>query len=352
MMKQLSKRQGFTLIELLVVIAIIAILVALLLPAVQQAREAARRSSCKNNLKQLGIAMHNYHDTYTVFPPGVVNELDGSSASLCLDNHGHWTWSAFILPYVELGTVYDQFQVGDLRASQVMAQFETSMKSAYPAFRCPSDAGSPEAHNTSNSPGYAISKDPGGGNHGLSLMNYIAVNNTTNIRVRPNTGGGNDGTQGAVGMFFENSKIRMRDLTDGTSSTLMLGERSYRLGGVMMHAGTLFALRDHGSSTCRGPNGQDRNAGWNQGMMTVAGHVRDGINPALPATLSNTAQSSLRGNFSSQHRGGAQFCMADGSVRFLSENIDNDQETAAPYLIDSVLEALVGIRDGHIVGEF
>ena len=137
-----AKRFGFTLIELLVVIAIIAILVALLLPAVQQAREAARRSSCKNNLKQLGLALHNYHDTHGVFPAGYYagdhpsvadGEGDGRDA--------RYGWGSMILPFLEQAPLYDKMQVGDRLLSQnvndptVLADMQTPIS----AFRCPSD---------------------------------------------------------------------------------------------------------------------------------------------------------------------------------------------------------------------
>jgi len=108
-----NEPRGFTLIELLVVIAIIAILVALLLPAVQQAREAARRSSCKNNLKQLGIALHNYHDTHSVFPPGWMHPGISATGTASGDNDlGVWSWSTMVLPYVEQSAVYDALQPG------------------------------------------------------------------------------------------------------------------------------------------------------------------------------------------------------------------------------------------------
>ncbi|WP_339749897.1 DUF1559 domain-containing protein [uncultured Rubinisphaera sp.] len=110
------KRIGFTLIELLVVIAIIAILVALLLPAVQQAREAARRSSCKNNLKQIGLAMHNYHDTHSCFPPGYVDQMGESDEGDALTEN-QWGWGSQILPFLEQGAVFDVLDVGDNKLS-------------------------------------------------------------------------------------------------------------------------------------------------------------------------------------------------------------------------------------------
>ena len=106
-------QRGFTLIELLVVIAIIAILIALLLPAVQQAREAARRSTCKNNLKQIGLAMHNYHETFGMFPPGYVEEILNTNGGHVADNEGHWAWNALLLPYLDQQALYDQYRMNE-----------------------------------------------------------------------------------------------------------------------------------------------------------------------------------------------------------------------------------------------
>jgi len=336
------RNRGFTLIELLVVIAIIAVLVALLLPAVQQAREAARRSSCKNNLKQLGLAFHNYHDTHNMLPPCYV-DLRGSG--LATNDHGHWAWSAFILPFVDQAPLYNQLQVGSRLPSQVMGTNPELLQQRLPGFVCPSDNG-PKIHEQPSSglpPGYSID-DNSGTDRGLALTNYVVSNNTTNVRINPNGGAGNDGTQGAVGPFYRDNDTNFSDFLDGTSNTFLAGERKFKAGNFIMRAGTLLAVRDQLDS---GPSAQDNVTSWVQGLMTIAGHVRHGINPILA-----NSQSDVNGNFSSQHTGGAHFLLGDGSVRFISENIDNDQESAAPYLIDSTLEALVGIADGQTVGDF
>jgi prepilin-type N-terminal cleavage/methylation domain-containing protein len=344
-MVRMSRERGFTLIELLVVIAIIATLVAILLPAVQQAREAARRSTCKNNLKQLGIAMHNYHDTFNVFPPCYV-DMRATNAAYP-DNKGHWAWSAFILPFMEQGSLYDTLRVGNLTASEAIQANLTAMQTPIPSFRCPSDPG-PSVHSTSDAPGYAIEESTTATGRGLPVSNYVVANNTTNVR-QNRSSTGTDGTTGATGMFFRDSNTRMANITDGLSNTIMIGERTYIHGGKLMKAGTLHAVRNDGNgATSYGPAAQDSGQGaWNHGLMTIAFHVRDGINPVLSGP-----DTSRSGNLSSAHKGGAQVTLGDGSVRFIGENIWNLQETAAPYPINSTLESLVGIRDGNVIGEF
>ena len=137
-------RRGFTLIELLVVIAIIAILIALLLPAVQQAREAARRSQCKNNLKQLGLALHNYHDTFQVFPFGMINPTNGDlpgSPRPPTDNTG---WYPMILPYIEQGALYNAFMEEQQNSARTGAIYWSRKESIVTMMMCPSDPAGPK----------------------------------------------------------------------------------------------------------------------------------------------------------------------------------------------------------------
>ena len=338
-----TPRRGFTLIELLVVIAIIAILVALLLPAVQQAREAARRSSCKNNLKQLGLAMHNYHDVHSTLPPGYVDMRGhaGNNWSSVGDDDGHWAWSALLLPYLEQSDTYDVLDVGNTPASTAMANHTNEFQQTYPVFLCPSDSGAPKFHKPSVDPGYAIDIQPGDVNTGLPLTNYITSNNIANVRINP-APDARKGTDGAIGPFFRDSNIKFRDISDGLSNTFLAGERAWRIGGHIMSAGTLLAVRDN---TNRGPTAGDNYPAWNQGLMTITGTVRYPINVAM--TGKNTERSQA---YSSHHAGGAQFLMGDGAVRFISENTDLDNDGA--WTPNSVVERLVGIADGDVVGEF
>lgn len=336
------QRLGFTLIELLVVIAIIAILVALLLPAVQQAREAARRSQCKNNLKQIGVAMHNYHDVHGTLPPGYVDLRGATPAPV--DNEGHWAWSVFIIPFMDQAGLYDTLSPGTLSASAAINAFQKEMQTGYPAFRCPSDTG-PQVHDPGLDPGYAISNDEnssGGTNTGLGMSNYVASNNIANVRQRQATNL-SVGTSGAIGAFFRDSRIQFRDITDGTSSTLLVGERAWKRNGQRNSAGTLFAVRDANGN---GPSSQDTpSPAWNQGLVTITGSVRYPINVTLtgPNTDRNNAYSSL-------HVGGAHFLLADGAVRFIGDNTDLSNDTS--WSVNSVLEALVGIQDDVTVEEF
>ncbi len=334
-----QKRSAFTLIELLVVIAIIAILVALLLPAVQQAREAARRSSCQNNLKQIGLAMHNYHDVHNALPPAFV--LTPGT----LDNKGHWAWSAMILPYVELGPLYDRLNVGNVTASRAIQDHTAAMQQAYAVFRCPSASGTPSSQPVAVL-GYCIQEETTTTEHGLAVSNYIVMNNIAYVRMRqsddPRRGDGSPG--GAVGAFFRNSRVNFRDISDGLSNTLLVGERAFQMRGNRIGAGTLFAVRDYNGG---GPAANDHASGgeWGQGLKSVTGSVYFPINRT--ATAHNTLESQA---FSSHHSGGAQFVLADGSVRFISENIHSSNGNAATAV--NTLNRLAAIADGDPVGEF
>lgn len=208
-MRIANRRPGFTLIELLVVIAIIAVLIALLLPAVQQARESARRTQCRNNMKQLGLALHNYAEAFMTLPPGrivYVSPSDDHSASA----NGNATtgigdcFSAFaqLLPYVDQGPLYNQinFNTGP----------DTTLNNGpaiipIPMFQCPTDSGIP-----------ALAQGTG-----LTAVTNYVMNTGTTMSVSPNNPSGNQVT----GIFFENSRMRFQDITDGTSQTICLSEQ-------------------------------------------------------------------------------------------------------------------------------
>ena len=283
-----STRRGFTLIELLVVIAIIAILVALLLPAVQQAREAARRTSCRNHLKQFGLALHNYHDTHTVLPYGT-----RSSGIASRD-----MWFQRILPFLEQGNLYDAYWQWhetesangghDGNGRTYVHHTPTNIVGPPIAVAmCPSDPAGP-AHNQSRFQGNYVM------NHGA----------TENIR---STGSG---------MVFPNSRIGLRDVIDGTSNTLMAAEVIIRgkTGSGWGSAGAYFVGGDHGeyAFTAReAPNTP----------LPDQIHTCKDTNHAFAPCISHANADPSYNYARSYHQGGVTVLMVDGAVRFVSENI-------------------------------
>lgn len=325
-------RRAFTLIELLVVIAIIAVLIALLLPAVQQAREAARRTQCKNNLKQIGLALHNYHDTHLTLPPGVIR--DG------IANSEGWGWHVFILPQLEQANLYQTLDVPRYRLRDVLAGFNPMLvtveqrteilQTPLPTFLCPSDDNNGISHQNRHFGGGLGTNDGGLGQFRPAASNYV----------------GNWGTRPAVqvvnqldphGVFYYNSRIRIADITDGTSNSVLLGERETRTG----RAGTWIGVRN--------PNG-----GGSRGLFVALAHSTPVINASDPPFLWSQNDGAGEG-YSSRHTGGAHFLLADGSVRFLSETIEHDQteaNTVSPPATIGTFQKLLHRRDGHPASGF
>ena len=199
-MRVISPRRAFTLIELLVVIAIIAVLIGLLVPAVQKVREAAARTQCRNNLKQIGLALHNYHDRNKRLPPGYVSAVAADNSDL----GPGWGWAAQILPDLEQAPLLRQINfTADIGATVNAAPRVVSL----PIFLCPSDNGPPT---------FTAS----GTNATIAFGNYVGMFGTDEITDDPGAGNG---------IFYRNSKVRLTDITDGTSNTLMVGERSSNL---------------------------------------------------------------------------------------------------------------------------
>jgi prepilin-type N-terminal cleavage/methylation domain-containing protein/prepilin-type processing-associated H-X9-DG protein len=327
---------GFTLIELLVVIAIIAILIALLLPAVQQARESARRTQCKNNLKQLGLAAHNYLDVHFVLPMGVQAGCDSNECSRSPRPHPSLSrvdddglgWGYMLLPMLEQGNLYDQIDTS-LRSVRMglvgpFQAYFTATGTIIPGgetplavFRCPSSTVRATKLNTDGSGtadgvGYATSDYFG--NNGSDLTDADGGNSDQRdgvfFKMEDHLTNNDDPAQRPWATRGPAPTIRIRDFTDGTSNTLIIGEGSY-------------FNEDQDQGTWIGDTGDDECV----------------LRKASPDSVINTTLDDDA--FFSFHTGGVQFSFADGSVHFISENISTD-----------VYMRLGARNDGLVVGEF
>ena len=265
------RARGFTLIELLVVIAIIAVLIALLLPAVQQAREAARRTQCRNHLHQLGLALHNYHDTHQCFPPAFVTKTKATCWS-----HVEYmaTWMVMILPFMDETALYNAYNMSRLSSTAYDgAGNTTATRQRLAQYQCPSN---------NNTVVY-------GNDYKAVYGNYPGSPNCNSM---PNGLG-----TSTAGLFMWNRIYRIRDIRDGTSQTIAVGEFPYGAG-----------------------------YGWAY-MKDATGTVHQSIN-ANPGTGAQQQEFVIGSNyiantgFGSIHEGGAFFLFADGAVTFLSENMD------------------------------
>jgi prepilin-type N-terminal cleavage/methylation domain-containing protein len=349
MVRSHVSKRGFTLIELLVVIAIIAILIALLLPAVQQAREAARRTQCKNNLKQIGLAFHNYHDVFNTFPPGFVSKTPPTTSANSVER-GLYSWGAFILPQIEQANIYSTLNVGNTLLEQNLATAAglAALQTPLPAFRCPSDVG-PVLNNFND----ALSDDPA--QNANQYVAHVTSNGTDRIAIATSNyvmaASTSDSTTPPVyaaqygpplGVGFINSKINFRDITDGTSNTILAGERAWRFNNLTI-----------GAANALGFSAETNLAASNMRTAALSALAigYDGIN------YSATNRVHQRRSFSSNHVGGVQFVMCDGAVRFISQNIDYQKlsVTTAPYpdgFVTTTFARLLCRNDGQVVGEF
>jgi len=329
------RRKGFTLVELLVVIAIIGILVALLLPAIQAAREAARRTECNNNLKQLALGVHNYHDTYKVLPPGYVRYHGG----VIQRNRSHWGWGALILPHLEQQALYDQLDVIGVSLQEAAADTGTGgklslMKEPIDAFRCPSDTG-PEINSVTE----RNLIDSNGTDRSVSLANYVAVNSNRHDNLE------RAASNAAFTIATDNSgaggpkeALSFSNILDGTSSTLALGERAFKVKNPNGSLHNCWAAIPFGVRNNEYNNG-------NNGIGTTLGGLGQKINGAGGSWNGD----GCRRAFSSQHPGGALFAFCDGSVHFLSQDINH---LPGSNFTDSTLERLVVIDDGKVIGQY
>ena len=307
-LKHRAGGRAFTLIELLVVIAIISILVALLLPAVQQAREATRRTQCKNNLAQIGVAMHNYHSTFRMLPPGCVNPTGPIS------NEGdgyHMSWIAQSLPMFDAHAMYRIIDFDSSAYSQSNAAVRAMSQRI---LQCPS-----ERPANTDFVGSSYAGCTGGGNVPVDEDN--------------------------TGLLFLNSSINDKQIRDGASNTLMVGERlltnfphTEDLGWM---SGTSATLRNTAVSINSGDLPIFVSLGRNRNVPRFADYGAENNEDQPPVAPEPPTPEFQTGGFSSNHTGGAQFALADGSVRFVSENIG------------AAVVALLGNReDGEITSEF
>jgi len=277
------KRQAraFTLVELLVVIAIIGILIALLLPAVQAAREAARRTSCFNNLRQVGIALHNYHDVHLRLPMGWIGVDPVTRRVAYANGQPGWGWAARILPYLEQTALADRVIYGTL---PITDPANADARATYlKVYRCPSDVG-----------GKTFLLGTGGGGPlltRLAVANYVGMFGTTELHCCENLPVGQQCR--GNGVFFHLSNIRFDDVMDGTSNTLFVGERSSRIE----HSTWLGVIPDADERFARILGIADHPPNWR------AVHLDD---------------------LSSEHPAGCNFLFGDGSVRLVQETVDLD----------------------------
>lgn len=322
--------RGFTLIELLVVIAIIAVLVSLLLPAVQQAREAARRTQCRNQLKQLALAMHNYESSHSCFPPGQIRLSFPTTPRV-----RGWSMFVQILPYLEQSALYSQWDFANPLAN------ETNGNTGFilPVLVCPS----------ATLPQNPFVKTSG------ALYSLTSYGGNGGTQSHPPASTSGDGMFAGTGPVIttpptvQHRMVRMRDVTDGTSNTILLGERSH--------------IDSNYDSFYTGGYSQNPMGGWGYwapsggqlGLTDITMSSFGPINYRLPFDFANKPGSisssatfdaspeSIRRlcAFGSQHTGGAQVALVDGSVRFLSENIDSN-----------TLRSLTTRGGGEVVGEF
>ncbi|QDS91351.1 putative major pilin subunit [Roseimaritima multifibrata] len=335
-----STQRGFTLVELLVVIAIIGVLVGLLLPAVQAAREAARRMQCSNNLKQIGLAVHNYHDTFQKFP-GNVCSPEGTT------NMGA-SWMVMILPFLEQNAAYDQMvfidsdfsdRQGPNRNWEVMSQLRVD------AFWCPS---SPLERFRSHTATAGTTGLGAPSNYDIQIPEYVA---NIGYYYEPGTGltpgARSDGSNnvwtgygwmqdsGVISLW--NSKYRgtrFANVIDGTSNTLMVGEHSN------------YMYRTDGGKTDTRP-GRGEGGAWSagRGFHAWLGWTRNVTVPRYPINSLNVGNytmewsTALHNGYRSAHPSGVQFVMGDGSIRFVSDSTD----------FRNVFQALCGRDDGYVI---
>jgi prepilin-type N-terminal cleavage/methylation domain-containing protein/prepilin-type processing-associated H-X9-DG protein len=299
-----KRHPAFTLIELLVVIAIIAVLIGLLLPAVQKVREAAARAKCSNNLKQIALALHNYHDANSKFPPGEV-----TTTATALSAQNNWCWAALLLPYHEQSALFTQAQagVGTMPSATSTTDPRTAaVLTTVPILICPSDTGGP-------------------------LNTYLGGYAKSNYPITKSIAAANYGPPNYPYNFL--AQTRMPDIVDGTSNTLLLGERaSPPFPGTFLSLGNIWAGR----------------IGTNNSYSFDEGQINASVPPALLnssgaccISASTNDPHNYRGSASSFHTNGINTAFCDGSVKFIQQTIDL-----------TIFENLYYKNDGNVIGQY
>jgi type II secretory pathway pseudopilin PulG len=341
---RLKSRSAFTIVELLVSISIIAVLIALILPAVQQAREAARRTTCRNNLRQIGFALHNYNDSHNTFPPGWI-PFDSQTLRPA-DRGGSWAWSAFLLPYLDQSSLYHMLGVS---SAQDPPPPGANNDIALHVFLCPTDVGG-------NQSGYGLWRfgaalsvlGPTNPDDellvGYAKSNYIGVRGKQAFRfidLNP--------LPGQQGLFEASSRTKLEKITDGTSNTFAVGERSTgRInkscvrGGVWLRICGKFWDPSGGESVACSCGDGGASGGSSIDAKSITGSTHTPLNSvqAIGCRSLETEAFDLEG-FSSMHSSGAMFLLVDGSVRFVNQAVDLE-----------TYRNLGSINGGEVVGEF
>lgn len=360
----MNRRTGFTLIELLVVIAIIGILVGLLLPAVQQVREAARRTSCTNNLRQIALATLNYESAFQKLPWGMAPYYQTSPASP--DFEGKWSWSTYLLPQMEQNNTYDVLAPGGLSTVNPGGSLGKRYESApltiapiisvpIPSFNCPSDTFDQinKFRNLTN----VMQSSDGSNIANIATTNYVASNSAAYCD-------GGQNTPAFGGAFNSASQTRLRDFTDGQSNVVMFSERTYDAVRKSNPSNlTPLQLEPTGAALLFGARGLNGNppgptsnaktvaesaatAGNSYGAADVLFSAWGGVN-INPPTLGLGTGSKFQG-VSSRHPGGVIIARADGSVGFITETIAYDFDYSAA-LPNTPWEQFIARADGAVL---
>jgi prepilin-type N-terminal cleavage/methylation domain-containing protein/prepilin-type processing-associated H-X9-DG protein len=307
-------RRAFTLIELLVVIAIIGVLVSLLLPAVQKVREAASRTQCSNNLKQIGLGLHSYHDTHHTFPPGYrasAAYYDGGN-----DTAPGWGWGAFVLPYLEQVSLHRELSFNQ------PVQNTQAIQRLVKAYVCPSDI-APEA---------AFPVPDGFGNTvcWAASSSYAACVGGDESATTDSTG---------QGIFYRNSGTRIADIADGTSTTILIGERAWsNANGVWAGAITGGVIMRGQYNPCQPVVPK----AWYPAATLVQAHAH------LNNALVDPDGSAGMDDFASRHPSGSNFLFADGSVHFL-RSVPSDNPDGSYTANGVIFQALATRAGGEVV---